>query len=519
APHHWGFQIQRDIQSKNESDVWAPISRDVLGFLTQMGTLDGMRQLSMSRNLELQPTVTAVGSQVRNGDTGVLGNGDVEEGGLSVKYGLTSNLTLDFTFNPDFSQIETDRAQVAVNQRFPLFFPELRPFFLEGQEIFNIPGPITLVHTRTIVDPRYGAKITGKVGKTTVGFLVANDEAPGKTDSPTDAAFGKSATNVFGRVRYDLYSESSIGLVMTDREFMDEHSRVGGLDSVFKIGRNQRFQLRAFGTADRDETGTDTSGHMIDANFRKEGRGLAYSASYYEISPGFKTDAGFVRRTDERQGSANASYRWWPQNWIVNWGPRFNYNRNYNFAGNVQDTGVGLGWNAQLDKNINLNVNTDRDMERYNAVDFNKVRYSMGVGINTSRKVSIGGFTNWGDQIRYVTSPYLGRGRNGNLTLTVRPYSRLQTELTLTTSSFTDVRTDTQEFAIKIYRLLSTYQFTERLLLRNIIDYNNYDRTLGGNLLLTYRVNSGTALFMGYDDRYRSAFKFNSAISPGDEDY
>ncbi len=519
APHHWGFQVQREIQSKNESVVWAPISRDVLGFLTQMGSLDGMRQLSMSRNLEILPTVTAVGSQLRNATTGALGNADVEEGGLSVKYGLTSNLTLDVTFNPDFSQIESDRAQVDVNQRFPLFFPELRPFFLEGQEIFNIPGPITLVHTRTIVDPRYGAKITGKVGKTTVGFLVADDEAPGKTDTTTDPAFGKSATNVFGRVRYDLYSESSIGLVMTDREFMDEHSRVGGLDSVFKIGRNQRLQFRAFGSADRDETGTDTSGHMIDANFRKEGRGLAYSTTYYEISPEFKTDSGFVRRTDERQVSANGSYRWWPQNWIVNWGPRLNYNRNYEFAGNVQDTGVGLGWNAQLDKNINVNVNTDRDMERYNAVDFHKIRYSMGVGINTSRKVSIGGFTNWGDQIRYVTNPYLGTGRNGNVTLTVRPYSRLQSEVNLTTSSFKDVRTDRQEFAIKIYRLLTTYQFTERLLLRNIVDYNNYDRSLGGNLLLTYRVNSGTALYVGYDDRYRSAFKFNSALYPGDEDY
>ena len=124
-----------------------------------------------------------------------------------------------------------------------------------------------------------------------------------------------------------------------------------------------------------------------------------------------------MRRTNVRQGNANMSYRWWPQNWIVNWGPRFNYNRNHEFSGKVQDTGIGLGWNAQFARNINLNVNTDRDMERYNAVDFHKVRYSMGMGINTSRKVSIGGFTNWGDQIRYVTDPYLGKGRNVTATL------------------------------------------------------------------------------------------------------
>ena len=98
---------------------------------------------------------------------------------MNLKYGVTSNLTFDFTYNPDFSQIESDRQQIEVNQRFPVLYPELRPFFLEGQEIFRIAGPVTFIHTRTIVDPRYGAKLSGKIGKTTIGLLVANDEAPG----------------------------------------------------------------------------------------------------------------------------------------------------------------------------------------------------------------------------------------------------------------------------------------------------------------------------------------------------
>ena len=518
TPHRWGFQIQRDIQSKNESVVWAPVSRDVIGFLAQMGTIEGMQQLSTSRNLEFLPTATSVNTQTLNTTTGVRGSGGVKEGGVGVKYGITSNLTLDFTYNPDFSQIESDRAQVEVNQRFPLFYPELRPFFLEGQEIFSIPGPVTLVHTRTIVDPRYGAKVTGKVGKTTVGFLVADDEAPGKVDA-SDPAFGRSATNVYGRIRYDLYAESNIGLIMTDREFGDQHSRVGGLDSQFRLGRSQRLAFKAINSSQRDSTSTDRNGHLIDANYRKEGRGLAYQTFYYEISPDFRTDSGFVTRTNQRQGGGNASYRWWPQNWIINSGPRLNVSRDYEFSGTLQDTNLGVGWNTQFSRNIQVNLGTDRGMERYKEVDFDKVRYSAGFGINTSRKVSIGGFTNWGDQVRYVTGPYQGKGRTANLFLTLRPRSRLQSELGLTTSSFTDVRTNTHEFAIRIYRLLTTYQFTERLLLRNIIDYNNYDRTLGGNILLTYRVNSGTALYVGYDDRYREGFKINSALYPGNEDY
>ena len=156
--HRWGFQIARRIRGKDETDVWSPMSRGVSGLLPQMGVLEGLSGLSTSRNLELLPTMTAVqvGRLDRTG--GGFPKESQPEGGVNVKYGLTSNLTLDATFNPDFSQIESDRPQIEVNQRFPLFFTELRPFFLEGQEIFNMPGPVNFVHTRTIVDPRYGGK-------------------------------------------------------------------------------------------------------------------------------------------------------------------------------------------------------------------------------------------------------------------------------------------------------------------------------------------------------------------------
>ena len=130
-----------------------------------MGVLTGMTGLSTSRNLELQPTVAGIRFGTLDEAAGRVVDGDPQpEAGLNVKYGVTSNLTADLTFNPDFSQIETDRPQVEVNQRFALFFPELRPFFLEGAEIFQVTAPVAVVHTRTIVDPLYGAKLTGKVG-------------------------------------------------------------------------------------------------------------------------------------------------------------------------------------------------------------------------------------------------------------------------------------------------------------------------------------------------------------------
>ena len=194
TPHRWGFQIVREIKGKNqENDVWAPMSRGVAGFMTQMGVLEGMTDLSTSRNIEVLPTFTAVRFGSLDETTGEFLSDTTPEGGVNFKYGITSNLTADFTLNPDFSQIESDRPQITVNQRFPLFFSELRPFFLEGQEIFNFTSPVNLVHTRTIVDPRYGGKLTGKVGRTTLGVIFADDEAPGKRDDLADPAFGQTA--------------------------------------------------------------------------------------------------------------------------------------------------------------------------------------------------------------------------------------------------------------------------------------------------------------------------------------
>ena len=236
--HRWGFQVVRSMGGKDETVVWSPMTRGNT-FMSQMGLLDGLSGLSTSRNLELLPTFTAVQVGSRDTSTGGFDETRQPEGALNLKYGITSNMTFDLTYNPDFSQIESDQPQIEVNQRFPLFFAELRPFFLEGQEIFQTRGPATLLHTRSIIDPRYGGKVTGKVGNTTVGVLFANDEAPGKVGDRDDPAFGQTAQFLVGRVRYDLYAESYIGAIVTDREFLDAYSRVGGVDANFRLGRSQ----------------------------------------------------------------------------------------------------------------------------------------------------------------------------------------------------------------------------------------------------------------------------------------
>ena len=513
--HRWGFQIERTIDSKNESVVWAPISRNVMGMLRQMGVLEGMTNLSTSRNLEFLPTFTAIKAGTLDRRTGGYNADTQPAGAINVKYGVTPNVTLDATYNPDFSQIESDRSQIEVNQRFPVFYPELRPFFLEGQEIYQVAAPVSFVHTRTLVDPRYGGKLTGKVGNTSFGFLVVNDEAPGRVvDDRSDPVSGQTAKAVLGRLRYDLYSESHLGVILTNRELLDSHSRVAGLDGVFRLGVNHRFRFTAVNADRQNAAGARRSGGLLDFSLRKEGRHLVYEVAHNRIDPDFGTDLGFVRRTDQKQTTGTVAYRVWPESWIINWEPRVQYERNYDYDDVLQDEGIAGRLGFQFANNITSYVNVNRDMERYRDVGFWKTRYSVGANVNTNRRFGVG-FSHWrGDQIRFVENPFLGADRQLNLLVAVRPFSRLQSEINLNTSRFIDVRTNTDVFDVKILRTRTSYQFTDRLLLRNIMELHTLDKRVGGNLLLTYRVNAGTVFFVGYDDHHRQGNAIDERVFP-----
>ena len=534
-PHSWGFQIVRSIRGKDETVVWSPVSRDVAGFLPQMGVLDGMTGLSTSRNFEIQPTFTAYRFGTLDEEAGQVVDGEPRpEGGVNFKYGLTSDLVSNFTINPDFSQIESDRPQVEVNQRFALFFPELRPFFLEGAEVFEIEAPITAVHTRTIVDPFYGAKVTGKAGNAQIGVLYANDEAASlEIDDPLDPGFDQSAQTFVGRIRYDLYPESFIGAIFTDREFLDGSSRLAGIDSNFRIGDQHSVGFRAMRTDHQEPTdldgtaGLQSDGYLLDLGFRRRSRNLSYAFDAYALSPEFKTDVGFVRRTDERRVGGQVQYAWWPHNWLISWGPEVRYRQNYTFDQTLQDKEFQARVRANFAKNIRSSADINQDMERYEGINFDKRQYNLFSFVNTSQIVSIGAGYRWGDEIYFdAVNPFLGRERSFRTFITVRPMSRFSSEIRVTTSRFTDPygffvpglnegeRDENGElFDVKIFRALSTYQFTDRLLFRNITEVNSYDETLGLNFLLTYGVNSGTALYVGYDDHYRQREQFEEQMN------
>ena len=513
-PHRWGFQIVRVIRGKGESLVWSPVSRSIAGRLNQMGVLEGLTDLSTSRNLEILPTVTAVQGGSLDTQTGSFNEGSADgEAGFGVKYGVTPDLTADFTYNPDFSQIESDRPQIDTNQRFALFFPEQRPFFLEGQEIFSTATPINLVHTRTIVDPRYGGKLTGKLGSTSIGIVVANDEAPGRLDDTLDPAFGQNTQFFLGRARYDLYPQSYVGAVVTAREFGDDFSRVAGVDGRFRLGQTHNLSFLVAASENNDELEGRLSGPVFEFDFNRQGRRLGYSVSHSRIDPEFRTATGFVPRVDMQQTTATASYKWWPEATLINWGPTVTYLRNYNHVGVLEDEHLQGQVDLEFQRNIRFTGTLTRTLERFGGIDFRKNGYSLYT-VLSGRILSVVPSVNWGDGVFFSDDPFLGRSRGGNLTVIFRPTSRLRSELRGTFSRFVDPRDDTELFDVKILRNRSTYQFTDRLLLRHILEHNSSSRTLGNNLLLTYRINTGTVVFVGYDDRYQQGSSISDAMFP-----
>ena len=506
-PHRWGFQIVREVKGKNrENQVWAPMSRDESSFLGQMGVLEGMTNLSTSRNIEILPTVTAIQyGAIDPTRPGFVNQRTDPDAGINLKYGITPNLTTDFTVNPDFSQIESDQPQIEVNQRFPLFFRELRPFFLEGAEIFSLPSPVTLVHTRTIVDPDYGLKLTGKVGAVSLGMVAANDRAPGNVDDVDDPLFDQTAYTFIGRALYDVYAQSTVGAIVTDREFLNSHSRLFDVDGNLRLDPTTVFRFRAVRTLHKELDSPEESGHMLTARWVRTGRHVGWDLFLYQISPDLDTDVGFVRRTDVRQGSTMLSYRFWPETWLINWGPRVSYVRNYDFDDVLQDENFGFSTYFQFARNMSLSGTVTRDLERFLGTDFESTRLRIQGRVSTSRTYQFGANFSTGDQVRYSDTPFLGRGRAWGVNATLNPISRLQASLNLNASRLKDPRDDTEVFDVKILRARTDIQFTDRIALRNITEFNTLDETFDFNVLVNYRVNAGTVFYVGYDDHYQQA--------------
>jgi hypothetical protein len=300
----WALNVGREIHRTGYRSDWAPLTANVANPLELSGVLVGMEGLEPRRLVELNPVATGRRTGER-AESGEFVREDFSPSlGLNARYGITRNLVLDATLNPDFSQVEADADQVAINERFALFFPEKRPFFLEGTEVFSTPQQ--LVYTRAIVDPVAGAKLTGKLGAFNVGYLGAVDESPVTFDEGSDEAL----FNLL-RLRRDVGSGSTVGALYTDRTLLDgsAYNRVAALDARLVIGGRYFLTTQAGGSWTRDEDGGDPAfGPIVEARLERSGRHINWEAGIEDVHPDFRARSGFIRRTGDARVSAEAGY-------------------------------------------------------------------------------------------------------------------------------------------------------------------------------------------------------------------
>ena len=303
----WGFNVVREVQHSGHEDSWAPARRAGLTFLGQSGALEGLTDLRRGLVLDVNPELTQRTTGVpRVAPPGVDGpwrySAERPALGGNARWGITNNLTLNGTVNPDFSQIEADAGQLSFDPRQALFFPEKRPFFLDGIEQFATPH--SLIYTRRVVQPVGAAKLTGKISGTSVAFLSALDQAP---DSVTSGE--RPLLNLL-RVQRDVGPSSKLGFAYTDRVNGGAWNRVADVDGTYLFGSVYSFQGQYAQSFTRQPNGRRLDAPLWHAGVNRNGRHLAFSYSLDGVHEDFRAANGFIQRGGVVNGNVDQRYTW-----------------------------------------------------------------------------------------------------------------------------------------------------------------------------------------------------------------
>ena len=330
----WWIHILRRVQHSGFQDTWAPAIRAAANFLAQSGTLDGLHDLKRGLVLEATPTVTAKADRAV-----AVGDGSYQrkaELGGDARWGIRQNLTLNGTINPDFSQVEADVGQVLLNERFALFYPEKRPFFLDGLELFDSPNQ--LIYTRQIVAPLGGVKLAGKLGGTNIASMVVADDRAYSWGGNHSPLFGVS------RIRYDFGSSNTLGAVLTAREDGGSYSRVAAGDFRFYHSKLYFAQFQV-GSSWTDSLRNRRNGSLYQADWDRTGRAWGFHYTLRSLDPGFNAAAGFVNRTGiiETRAFNRLSFYGDQAALVQTYGSFFGLDRIWNNAG----TGHGLAESSE----------------------------------------------------------------------------------------------------------------------------------------------------------------------------
>ncbi len=536
AVQGWGIVLRRHIARADEQVYWPRVSSRIAGRLNQEAMLRGLEKAERARNVQFIPYTTTRG--YRSLDTRDAANprfvtrrAEVQAG-LDSKFVFQNSLVLDVAVNPDFSQVESDEPQNTVNQRFEVFFPEKRPFFMENSNYFS-SGPLTqLVFTRRIADPQFGAKLTGKRGPWTLAMLAADDASPGEAVTDQDPLRGRKAYYGVVRMAHDIGTQSSVGALYTDREFAGQFNRVVGVDANIRLSSNWTSNLRSSvsATLDQNRAGGSASWRTAhEAALTGNGRRFSYTAQYQDIAPGFQTEAGFLTRNDIRRIYQYFHFYFRPEGkHLVHWGPELSAERVYDH------TGLAIGW--KVTANLVFGLKRSSYFAPITGVQSDTLRPQDFSGLTENRTFSGGfaGFVFGSAPTRWLSlRTLLVRSDTMNLVvpsgqppnkavdtlitqaLTIRPSERLQIDGSYLLDRVIHDRLGRAVFNNHIFRAKTNVQVNRELSFRVIGQYNGLlanqaysaletTKNLNLDFLVTYLLHPGTAVYLGYNSNLQN---------------
>jgi hypothetical protein len=501
--------FERYISRFSEHDSYPELDpAKGMAFLTQMSPLV-YDELKQSTLFEVLPAFTYSKKYDLDQDH-LVKSEDKGEISLTTKYGINSDLILDGTYNPDFSQIEADAGQVDVNLRYALYYPEKRPFFLEGNEIYNLAATqssvvdpiISLVHTRTIVNPLTGIKLSGKVGsKSTLAAMYAVDEIP----QDESAVNGNYAQIPVLRFKQALSGDSYLGGIFTGRELKNSSNNVLGIDGNLRLTKSSTIEWNGLYSISKYAANQDKiGGHALGLNYNYNSRDLSYDFSLKDISENFNAATGFITRTGIFGVTGLIGPKIYPELSSIQ---RIDLEA---FSAQTKDNPSSL-WET-----YNYLSATGFFLGSYNA----KIKYSYSTEIFGGEKFKTGGMQivvgglisniisfsvgyKRTDAIYYSDNPFQGYSNQINAVMICQVSDNVESYSSFVFSDFRRKTDSELLYEYPIYRERLTYQHNKYFFIRGVVEYNKFKRQLLTDFLLSFTYIPGTVLYLGYGSLYQ----------------
>lgn len=505
--------------------TWSAINQDNPCQFCQYGIVTGIENVKPGGALEFLPSVIGYQSATAvrpPGEPLRLENGPLKaDAGLGIRYAFSTSMTGEVTINPDYSQVESDAAQIDVNSAFALSYPEKRPFFQEGSDLFSTW--LSAVYTRTINDPLVAAKFTGRLGSANIAYLGAYDEnspiiIPGEEQSRLIAG-GRTVSNIV-RARQSLSQESFIGGIVTDMRLDGGGSSTTfGTDALLRFWDiyqlewqtllsymaepnwdNQRGTPAEIDPYSPEFDGQNFWGQATYLSLERNSRHWRFDLDYYDSDRGFRAANGFKVSGNLRQFNANTAYAFRPElEWMDRFTPSLTVGGKWNHAGVHKDQWIIPQLEIHLKGQSWLEFSYMFSRELYRGKQFDSIRWFEFHG-NTYFSNTLGGGMDLriGRFIaRNLQDPVLGRGADIGVYATVKPLQQFNIQPQL--NYFTLQHPDTREYIYDGYVLRTNfnYQFSHELFLRLVLQYDDFSKAFALEPLMTYRINPFTMFYVG----------------------